>query len=217
MKTKRNMRKRYRKPVLYRQPVLRNNLVSATRMQTIGTVLTLSASAGWTTYPFTFQLANLPAYTEFSNLFDQYRVNAVKLTFLPSVDGNDAGNVLNMTNWCYQPRIYTLIDRNGINSGAINTEALLQENTKARLIRNPLKPFSIYIKSPGVELGVGAVAGTSNLNAATAYNRWIDTSANTVSHYGAAVGGIVPNGTTNASILYTCVAKYYLQFKNIST
>ena len=39
---------------------------------------------------FTFALADLPNYTEFTTLFDQYRINAVKLTFIPRLSSADS-------------------------------------------------------------------------------------------------------------------------------
>ena len=39
---------------------------------------------------YDFKLSYLPAYTDFTNLFDQYRIVKVKIEFIPNLTGNGA-------------------------------------------------------------------------------------------------------------------------------
>lgn len=189
----------------------KNSLVSITRMITLPS-FTVVASGGPYSTPYTFALANVANSGELTSLFQQYRINAVKLTFIPSVTGNDQGNIVNMTSWLYQPRMYTIIDRNGIDSGDLSAETTVQENGKARLIKRPLSPFSIYIKSPGCEAAMNS--GLTNNAAATMYKKWLDCNQPNVVHNGCGIFASIPNGTSTAAVVYQVVAKYYMQFKN---
>lgn len=210
------LKRRYRrKPKLVKR--MPSNVLSCVR-QYRATPFTLTYSVGYSYTSYMFNLGGLPNYTEFTNLFDAYRILAVKITFIPSVSSNDAGNVLNATNWGYQPTIWTGVDKNGFSwTGAtyptINTENAIVQNNNAKIVRNPLKPFSIYIKNPAVELGV--VASATLVGGGNRARQWIDTDNYSVNHYGAFIGGLIPNGTANFSVVYNPIIKYYMQFKNV--
>lgn len=188
---------------------IKSNLVYVKLRHVIGT--NGGSSGSWVSFPYTFQLQNIANYTAYTGVFDQYRINAVKLTFTPFNDSNDlsnpgaTGQVL--------PRVYTIVDRNGITAGSLATESATIENGSTRQIRNPEKPFSIYIKSPGVETYAETVAGSSNLGV-TQYKKFIDTNNTNIAHYGAGIGWLQPN--TGYGWYYHVVATYYLQFKNVA-
>lgn len=168
------------------------------------------AGATWTAYPFQFRVGNLPQYSSYQALFDAYRLNAVKITFTPFNDSLDRGSTVT-TAGLSMPRLYTLIDRNGIAAGTIATENQFLEYGSSKQIKNPLKPFSIYIKAPGNESSVD-VSGV-NVPALTTYKRWIDTNTGTADFNGCAVGWIAPNAVS--TWYYHVVETYYVQFKNI--
>ena len=194
---------KYRKP--YNVPkMIKTNTVFMKRHVYVNTIGT-NVGTGWTAFPFQFKLDNLPAYSEFTSLFDAYRINGVKLTFTPFWDSNDVVNQGTVSN----PRVYTVIDANGIPPGSVNTEAKMHEYSNMKIIYDPMKAFSIYIKNPSYEL---ASTGTGN-NAVTSNRDWLDTDNPSIPHNGAAVGMIIPVGTPTTGFYYNVIATYYLEFK----
>lgn len=192
--------------------VVRNNHLFIKR-QYNRTTIGQPVSAGWTAYPFEFSLNQLPSYSELASVFDSYKIHAVKLTFTPYWDSNDLSAQQSATTTVL-PRVYTLVDRNGFPAGSLATENQFLENGKARQILKPQEPFSIYIKSPGVETAAARTGSAFTQNGATVYSPWLDTSADDVGHWGCALGMIIPAGVPTASFFYNVNATYYLQFKN---
>lgn len=83
------------------------------RFTTLGTIVVTSSSAN--AYGASvFSLDQLPGYTEFTNLFDFYKIKAIKLSFIPTSNvtlqtGNSSTTVANSI---YNNRIFTVIDYN---------------------------------------------------------------------------------------------------------
>lgn len=169
----------------------------------------------WTHFPFAFKFSDIANYSAYSGVFDQYRINAVKLTFTPFSDSADLGNTITtVAPGMSLPRVYTLIDRNGITSGSLSTENQTIENGSTRQIRYPEKPFSIYIKSPGIEAVAENINGTASYGL-TQYRKFIDSNNVDVAHYGAGIGWFQPN-SNSVGWYYHVVATYYMQFKNVA-
>jgi len=190
---------------------IKDNVVYLKRHVILGTIST-TVTLGWQAFPYSFRLDTIPNYSELQSVFDQYKVNGIKLQFTPYWDGNDYATQ-GTNNFSVLPRVYTLTDENGIPAGSINTEAKFLEYSNAKQIIEPQKPFSIYFR-PNIEM---SSAGDSNTQAAVTSNgpRWIDTSNPTIPHNSCAIGMIVPTGLTGGqSWVYHVVATYYLQFKN---
>lgn len=211
-----NLRKKraYRKkaPMLIKRAV-RSNLVSITR-QYVGTEFTATYAQGWQYSNLTFTLGALQNYTEFTNLFGKYRINAVKVTFLPSYSGNDIAQVQANASaagtWGLLPRVHYLTDTSGLVSSQIDSESEFLEYSSARTVRDPTKPFSIYIRKPAVHLGT---ANITSIVGGAPKNVWIDTANYNIVHHGAAVGMIVPGGSSAGSWKFQVIVKFYMQFK----
>lgn len=165
----------------------------------------VSVSSGWVAVPFQFRLNDIPTYSEFQSLFDSYKINGVKLTFTPYWDSNDLSNQLSSTYTL--PRVYTLIDNSGIPAGSIATENQFLEYANARIITDPSKAFTVYVKNPTVE-----TFATSNFSVENK-KPWIDLSHPDVIHHGAAMGMVIPAGASTAVFYYNIVATFYLSFK----
>lgn len=169
-------------------------------LESIGRTVT----TGWGAFPYQFTLNQLPAYSELQAVFDSYRINAIKLTFTPYWDNNN----WNITNTVYVlPRVYTLIDKNGIPPGQIATEAQFLEYSNSRQIVKPQEPFSIFIKKPSVEMRAGSTDNVGNASP------WIDTADPTVPHHGCAAGMVIPSGSADVGFFYHVVATFYLEMK----
>lgn len=192
--------------------VVNSNLTSLKRRYYVGQWLP-TVSTGWNSTNYSFRLNNIPSYTEFTALFEQYRINAVKLTFIPEwIGGLDQNNAYmasgGSTPYISSPRIYTVIDKDG--DPQISTENLMLENSGARLIQAPHRPFSVYVRKPCAQFEVGTSLGFSG--AAPKPSPWLDCDNYGVNHFGIGIGAQV-NGSATASMPYRVVATYYLQFK----
>jgi hypothetical protein len=81
---------------------------------------------------FQFTLGLLPNFVDFVNLFDSYRIRAVKMHFMPAIDQSlSVGAIVNTP-------VYTVIDRNNILALASPFEA---ENYQTCQIFDSTKPF----------------------------------------------------------------------------
>lgn len=213
MRRKRRVsRKRYMRAVIPRAPRMKREAMAVRLRVNAGTV-GHTVSSGWVAYPFTFQLNQLPQITSYQSIFDQYRVNAIKYTFTPYYDNNDAAQQVG-SNVVVLPRVYTCIDRNGIQAGSINTENSFLEYGNCKQILRPAQPFSIYVNSPGIEGAVEDSSGVARL-VNTRYKQYLDITSPNISHFGCAVGWVQPAGLSSTGWYYNAVATVYLQFKNV--
>lgn len=208
-RTKRT-RKYNRRAALPRRNIKMNTMFCKRHVH-LGTVGT-TVAGGWQAFPYVFSLNQLPAFSEFVSLFDAYKINAVKLTFTPFWDSNDMNQ--NGPVYTINPRVYTVVDRNGFPAGSIASEALFHEQSKCRLITKPMEPFSIFIKAPGLEIPGSTGGGFTGIGVNFS-RKWIDTSVPAMNYNGAAIGITIPAGSPTAGFYYNVVATYYLQFKNV--
>lgn len=167
----------------------------------------------WQAYPYIFAINRVPSYSEMASLFSEYKINAVKLTFTPFWDGSDAQNQWG-SNTIALPRVYTLIDKNGISPGVLATENQFLEYGTAVQMKRPQEPFSIYVKNPQAE-GAAAIGGGFTGNAIQVASPWLDTLNLNIEHHGAAIGIAIQGGSgTGTAWGYHVTATYYFQFKN---
>lgn len=206
--------KKFRKAVIPRN-IIKDNVtfIKRTIIRDPESIGVLSTS-GWTAFPFSFNVNQIPTWSEFQSLFDSYRVNAIKLTLTPYFSGVDSTltgpGIVYPT---FQPRVYTLIDRNGFPAGSLATENQFIESAQAQIVKKPCEPFEIYIKNPGVEAAV-AIGGGFTANAMNKFSPWLDTSNPSVEHWGAAVGMVIPPNSVNGGFFYNVNVTYYMQFRN---
>lgn len=122
-----------------------------------------------------FQLTYLPNVTEFTALFDAYRINLVTVRFDWSRnDASSAGGVVNA------PIMYNVLDKDDNNSLAALSDALQYGNCQT----HNFATSSTYIRS-----FVPCVAAATYRSAvSTAYSRksrqWVDVAQVDVPHYG---------------------------------
>lgn len=144
---------------------------------------------------FTFTLASLPDFADFTALFDQYCIVRVDLKFMPQTTENnstaDPGN------------LYTVIDHDdsaGLSSAQANEyESLVVTNCTKGQIR------TVY---PRVALAAYSGVFTSFAN----QRAWIDVASTGVIHYG--LKTVQSVSTTNV-YKYTVEIVYYLAFRDV--
>jgi len=109
-KTVRRYKRRYpiRKSVKPKSAYEKNHLVKrfGSLVQGTTTVTTINNPATDQTYHFRFRLSNVTGYQDFTNLYDMYKIRAVKVSFIPVV------NVTTATQSGYASLIYSTYDFN---------------------------------------------------------------------------------------------------------
>lgn len=148
-----------------------------------------------------FSLGDLTNSSEFTSLFDQYKLKAVKFELLPkysqSLSTTGVGTVL-------QPQICSVID---YDSSPLLTMADAVQYESYKITRGH-QVHKRYVR-PQVSLNLLSATG-ANVRAPTR-NMWIDCSATNVLYRG--VLGVITQA--NINVLYDLRMTYYLQFKNV--
>lgn len=157
--------------------------------------ITVSGSTVNAGYGFTFdQLQN---FSEFSALFDEYRIKGVKLTFVPSWN---SGEIFQAPGYL-MPNIHTAIDLN--DSTAVAPLDLMEYDTYR--MRQLSGPVSVFVR-PCALADIGSLSIRGNFG-----RKFIklDAGGMSVTHYGikASVDGI--NSTYN--FIVRVFAKFYFE------
>lgn len=148
---------------------------------------------------FQFQLNDMPNYTEFSTLFDCYKIVGIKLHFLPYIQEN-----IDLTKVFGQ--VATCIDYTDASTPATFNEVLEYQNAKLHIPTN--RGFTLYFRP---RAAVAIYDGLTTAYAQSDPKTWINTSNPDVPYYGVkyAWNGV----TTNMSI--AVYATYYVKFKQV--
>lgn len=183
-KRKRTIKRRPMNVSRPRRMMRSNNPVARFKRTFYTTTLTPStgATSGFWQYS-TITLSDLPNVTEYTALFDQYKINAVKVTFRPRYD-NFAGNdtvdtTLPGTTAQGMTRVHVINDPDStLTPTGAYTSATLNSFLEQGNVRtyDGTKPFSVYYRPKIVN---SLTTGTNNIRAP-----WINTSSPSVSHRG---------------------------------
>lgn len=155
---------------------------------------------------FTFKLSDLPAYAEFTALFDKYRIAGIRAQFLPRT------NVLAQTDIGTSaltaiPPIVTVVDYD--DATGIDFSSLYQyENAK---VHSEFKPFSVYFKPM---IAVAAYNG-SFTGYGSSRKMWIDAATADVQYY-ALKWATLPYSSSNSQTndpTWDVIFTYYIECK----
>lgn len=163
----------------------------------LGTVTIQSISD--TFQAFNFSLDDLPSYTEFTALYDMYKINAVKVSFLPQMTENIS--LTSVNNPHAYTRFFSAIDYNDSTAPSSIDELRQYQTCKYTPI---LRPHKRYIYKP-------KILDSSN----TSRSPWIATSSPSTNYFGLKIAVENMNSTTTTSMDYVIEAKYYVSFKNV--
>lgn len=155
---------------------------------------TLSDVAGG----FMAQLSQVPNYTEFTALYDMYRINGVRWRLSPRANSAEAGTNQGLV------KLFTAIDYDDIVTPSLTDllqyQSLKVTNTSKEHVRYVKPRIAAAIYQTGVGTGYGATRG------------WIDCQNPTVAHYGLKyVLQQLPAGNQSYDLQVT----YYMSFKNV--
>lgn len=148
---------------------------------------------------YNFSLSDLPNSSEFTNLFDMYKINAIKISFVPQVTENISSGSLN--NPYASSRFFSCIDYND-SAAPTNIDAIRQyANCKYTPIH---KVHTRYIYKPKILDTTGFTISP-----------WISTASSSINYFGLKVGVEAMYSTTTTSMVYSVEAKFYMSFKNV--
>jgi len=149
---------------------------------------------------YNFSLQDLPNYTEFTNLYDMYKINAVKLTMLPQMTQNVSLGTIN--NPIANARVFSVIDYN--DSVALSTPDQAREYQSCK-VTTILRTHKRYLKPKIQDDGKVYTPGRP----------WINCSSPAIDYYGVKFVAEPMFSTTSFDFTYIVEAVYYLSFKNV--
>lgn len=147
-----------------------------------------------------FQLNQLPNYTEFTSLYDQYQIKGIKFVLMPRFNSGEVA-----LSSC--PPTWSILDYDG--SFPVNNASMLQyQNLKMKTgYGNHARYLKPAISAELYESPVGTAYGPKK-------NVWIDAQYPDVPHYGATV--MIPaNVGPGENVFWDLKITYYLAFKNV--
>lgn len=119
-----------------------------------------------------FELTDLGNYSDYTNLFDQYRIKRATIMVMPRISETITADVLS------NPVMYSVPDFDG---SALTTLSSMLEYESCR-IHDARKPFLMVIDQPRFLV----TAGTTD--AGKLDTGWLDLSSPGIPHYGVAIG-----------------------------
>jgi len=148
---------------------------------------------------YNFSLSDLPSSAEFTSLFDQYKINAVKIAFLPQQNMSISIGSINNPN--ASSRFFSCIDYNDSSAPTSIDEVRQYQNCKYTSV---LSRHSRYIYKPKIVDASGFTISP-----------WLATSTPGANYFGLKVAVEPMDSTTTLSMIYTVEVKYYMSFKNV--
>jgi len=119
-------------------------------------------------------LSQLPNYTEFSALFDQYKIKKVQYTYIPRYDSADISQYNNLT----LPRLFYVIDRDDAAAPSGINDLMQYANVRSVQFNKPITVT--YVPSvSGLVYQTGVASGYAPKS-----KQWLDLASTDVEHYG---------------------------------
>lgn len=167
----------------------------------------ISVSSGGAPKTFgslTFQLSDLPNYTEFTELYDLYKINKVKVELIPKI------NSATLNGSAQMPIIHTTVDSNDSTPPAALTELMENEDLKTT------RGTSIHKRyfTPKCQLKLYESIATDGY-ATARRNPFINTADPTVPHY--ALKWCLENPISGGEVYWYCDMKvtYYIACREV--
>lgn len=170
-----------------------------------------TASTGdfWRYYAPTTALFN--NFAELAAVFDQYKVNGIKLTFYPrwdSVDANPAALTNTTVKFVTVVDPYSTLTPTGVyNFATLNT---LMEQSGVR-VRNGLRPVSVYWK-PKIAIPTNVGGGVTYVDSS---RMWLNTTSTAVPFLGFHSFIATNNMSTPSGLVYDIYVTFYATFRNL--
>lgn len=210
--TKYNRKRRYNKRKYTNK--LRRQVHMFKRIVSLGTYTASNTPLGGSSAVqkgFSFQLSDLPNVSEYSSLFDQFKITGVKLRIVPKVGMTTQGSSTGTVATVGYGQVVTAIDYDDA-AAPISKDSLLEYGSAK--YTSVSRIHTRYIK-PKVLNAVWVNIASTGYSPVRA--PWIDQANTNLPHYGIKMWIDPPensNGTTNSSVAYDVYATYYFMCKN---
>lgn len=184
-----------------------------------------AAAGGTTQYSsmtYKFNVSNLPNLSEFTALFDAYKIRKVVLKMYPyqTVAGGAPANAAAASYPDFSPIMHYVIDHDdnttpNASETGIQTLQQYPNYHRVKLTDGKRGPITIVIK-PRFQMSAGVSGGGSVIGIEGKRSAWLDMADTTIDHYGlkAVFEGIPPTNFA-AYCPIRCETTYYLMFKGV--
>lgn len=155
-------------------------------------------------YGIGFSLSAVTSHTEFTALYDQYKIEKVRYTLMPRqtvTTGVGAGQVASAP-------VFSVIDYDDANTPTSIAQLMQYQNLKTTKGMNN----HTRVLKPGVQLQTQNVGGAASFGK-TLKSPWLDCADDTVQHNAIKLALQAPTG--GVSISYDIKIEYFLAFKNV--
>lgn len=182
----------------------------------------VAGSMNYASFSLNFQIGSIPFISEFSSLFDSYRIRkvVVKIQSYGTVAMNPPGSA-GQTYPNVSPMVHWVIDNDDntlptADAAGIDTLREYPSYRVRRLISDSDKPITIVLK-PKTLTSTQTSGGTYVGPANAARNLWLDIAVNTAPHYGikGIIQGINPQNSQVFSTPVRAETTYYFQCKGV--
>jgi len=163
--------------------------------------------AAWYNQVYSFTIGDLPNYTELTNLFDQYKIEKVKLSFFPRYSENIASipvGTIASTNTI----LWNVSSDDGTTLMPTQNNAL---QCMAAKMRTGTDPFVVWCK-PKFQLEAATSLAIASAKPSTGF---IDCDNYSVIHSGHEIAGYSPAAAPTQVGEWKCYATYYLALKSV--
>lgn len=147
---------------------------------------------------FSFRLNDLPNVSEFITLYDSYKLNAVKIRFIPQMTENVS---LSTVNNPQNVRFFSVIDYSDASTPLSLDDLRQYQSCKMTSI---FRTHQRYIYKPKI-LDASSSSRSS----------WIATSAPSTLHYGLKIGVENTLSSVSTQMAFRVEATYYMSFKQV--
>lgn len=164
-----------------------------------------------------FQLDDVISHSDFTNLYDRYKITGAKVTFIPLANmGYNSSSSSGNSGSATIPTISYSIDYD--DSVMPNSSLDILDKMDAR-VRRLDKPFSVYVKNPKVSLAVDISGGATTALGALSSAGYFNCANDSINFRGLKFwirDMDLPDGTAavNLNSLIRIQVKYYVAFKD---
>lgn len=159
----------------------------------------ITANLTGTNGAFFFSLNDTPAPTDYTSLFDQYRIQQVQIEFMPSVQPFGPS-----TTTTDLPVLLTTID---YDDATAQSFATLQQSETAQVVSD--QTYHQRTLTPRFAIsGYGGVFGSFAL---APVGSWVDSNSPAVQYYGVKWATSPVSVVSGTYVLYRCIATYTIQ------
>lgn len=148
---------------------------------------------------YAFQLSAVASASEYTNLYDMYKISAVKWTLMPRGNSAEAGTNNNNT------KVLTVLDYDDDDTPTSIDQLCQYETCKTT---NLSRDHSRYLKPKFAKM-IYKTAATTGYGVGSG---WVDCNSTDIPHYGVKYCLL---RTTSGTVVYDLKVTYYLQFKGV--